>query len=344
MNKVKSTVNAVMNLIQRINENEVLRAEIENMSNPLYLNLIHSEWLTHLKNNALYQKYLNDQVEFLPQNSNYKYITVQRVRNSDDFFRAIVVGRFLLIKSDNSRSTFSALNCEPLEELCKVFLDKNATMSNRAKFFIESCGGILACGLCETYKNKYNLDYDSEKEWWCIMKTKVFNGQKLVLSSKAHIENAFGKNPFFAIFQLEVSGRQYFGLESEKSMKLCGSVKNMVLFKESVLELSQPSDLDFITDSCISHTSNVLNEPNDSTKREKTNKNEEDNPQIITAEYEAANLQFEPNFSKAIETTTKTEGNVCLPNSVEQNNLLKREQEDDNDKYDLTHAKKTKFD
>lgn len=338
-----------MDLIQHINQNEVLTKEIENMSNPFYLNLVHPEWLTHLKNNALYQKYLNNQVEFLPQNSTRKYIITQRVKNSENFFKAIVVGRFLHIKSDNCQSTFSALNCEPLEELCKVFVDDklfpNIIKSNRAKFFIESCGGIYACASCNTFKNKYNLNYDMTKEWWCIKKTKIFNGQKVVLSSKAHVENAFGKNPFFAIFQLEVSGRQFFGLENEKSMKLYGSVKNMILFKESVLELCQPTNLDFIADSCSSHANDVLNESNNSIKIEENNKNEEDNPSSIEAEYEAANLQFKQNFTKAIEnnTTAKTEENICLPNSVEIDNLLKREQADDNDEYDVIHAKKTKF-
>lgn len=338
-----------MDFIERINENELLTKEIINMSNPSYLNLIHPEWLTHLKNNALYQKYLNNQVEFLPQNSNYKYIKPQRVRNIDDFFKVLVAGRFMYNKSDRY-STFTALNCEPLEELCKVFLDKrlfpNTNISNRAKFFIESCGGIHACASCLGFKEKYNLKFDENQEWWCIEKTKIYNGKKVVLSSKYHVENAFGKNPFFAIFQLVVSGRQLFDMNNEPSMKLSGSVKNMILFKESVLESYQPSNLEFVTDSYSSNTDNsnltIEHEPRTLTKSEITISNEEDSTQNIMAEHEAANLQFTANFTKAIEMSTiKKEESVSSPSIVTygENETIKRKREIDNDKYDVTDVK-----
>lgn len=328
-----------MDLINRINENECLAKEIINMSNPSFLNLIHPDWLIHLKNNVLYQKYLNNQVEFLRENSNYKYIKPQRVKYVDDFFKIQVAGSFIYNKA-NQYSTFTAVNCEPLDELSKVFLDKhsfsNIIINNRAKFFIESCGGIHACASCLELKDKYNLKFDENKEWWCIEKTKIYNGKKIMLSSKYHVENAFGKNPFFAIFQLVVSGRQFFVSDNEPNMKLSGSIKNMILFKETVLELHKPSHLEFVTNSYSSNHSSSSNltdehEPRISTKRKISVRNEEDNTQSIMAEHEAANLQFTANFTKAIEMNTfKNEDGVCLPKN-EDNKTIKRKRENDDD-------------
>lgn len=339
-----------MDLIQRINETDVLTKEIKNMSNSSYLNLLHPAWLTHLKNNVLYQKYLNNQVEFLPERSNYKYIKTQRVRNEDDFFRVLVAGRFMF-KSEDRHSTFTALNCESLEEISKVFLDKNlfpnTNIYNTAKFFIESCGGIHACASCHGFKDKYNLKFEENKEWWCITKTKMYNGKKIVFSTKYHIENAFGKNPFFAIFQLVVSGRQFFNVNNEPCMKLSGSIKDMILFKESVLELHQPSNLEFVTESYSPNTDNTNlaneQEPLTSTKSEMSITNEEDNVQNILAEHEAANLQFTANFTKVIEMNTfKAEESVPLPNNIanDENKTIKRKRENDNDKYDVIDVKK----
>lgn len=335
----------IMDLIQRINEHDVLMKEIKNMSNSSYLNLIHPEWLAHLKNNALYQKYLNNQVEFLPENSNYKYIKPQRVKYADDFLKVLVVGRFMY-HQDDRYSTFTAFDCEPLEELCKVFLDKkyfpNTAISNRAKFFIESCGGIHACSSCQEFNKKYNLKFDENKEWWCIAKTKIYNGKKVVLSSKYHVENAFGKNPFFAIFQLVVSGRQFFDVNNEPYMKLSGSIKNMILFKESVLEINQPSDLEFVTDSCSFNTgtSNLTDEHGlrTATKSDIKFTNGDDSEQSIMAEHEAANLQFTANFTKAF----KGEESDCLPNNAAygESHIIKRKRESDIEKYDGMDVKK----
>lgn len=329
-----------MELIKRINENKILTDEIKKMSNSSYLNLIHPEWLTHLKNNALYQKYLNNQIDYLPP-KNYTYIKSQRVKKFDDFFKVIVVGRFIYNSREKS-STFTAVNCEPLEELVKVFTDgdSNRAINYRANFFVESCGGIYACAFCQSCKEKYKLNYNDDKEWWCIDKTKIFNGMKVVLSSKCHVESAFGKNPFLAIFQLVISARQLYDVDNRPNIKLSGTVKNMILFKESALESYQPSNLNFITDTCSTNT--TLHEQ-ELDRTENVNKTVNDSTQSILAEVESGNFQFTQNFEKTIQTNE----NVCLPNSViqshENNESIKRELEEDNDEYDVVHEKKLKL-
>ena len=360
-----------MDFMQRVREHKTLKLGIDSMIESDHINLTHSSWLIHLQNSGLYQRYLNNEVEFLPVMERSKYVKSQRVKNENDFLKIVVIGRFVYVQTEGAPN-FQVINCEPLDKISEVFLDKSQKfeLSYKGRFFIQTCNPVI-CARCAHYETMYRIKFGNESKWWCIEKTKIFNGEDIKLVTRNHVELTCGKNPFIGIFQMYVNARQIFGTNFNQ-MKINGVITDMILLKESALEIQKPSIFKFVLD--------VVNE-HDEKSFETSFKIKEENYQTVVAEQAAVSkdYSFEPNFQsdvneKSCETSVKTEDenyqtivteqaavskdyysfepnfqrdvNICLPKTVTHKEVTSTKRNDDNDDdgdYPLMYVKKFKF-
>lgn len=209
-------------LIDRVLEHPKLTQWINNKtSNDMsIINLIDKDWQDILKNNPLFQKYINLNVaikSYQNQNNN-KNITSYHIGGYTNFINVIVVGTFKLIEKDN-KLKLSILDCMPLHfigDILSLKIDKE--ILHNAKFFFTECNGL--CRVCRDFKRPFNSP-------WCIQNNMVYSND-LNYSTGEYCLSLF-KGEVKAIARIQINGMYTFG---SNFTKLGGTVKSMVFIED----------------------------------------------------------------------------------------------------------------
>lgn len=315
-------------------ENDVLMTAAEKMSTsePGLLNLVRSDWRNVLENNPTFQTFKESASEAYYSPIENKSGEQQRVSVSN-IMNVLVMGKWILyVDPKKGYEILIASECEPLEELMRTMLsdvDKEKYKFSDASFFVETCNPIF-CRWCRSAREKLKLSPHSDKREWCILKTRVYDGDKIKNVFKSSIENNFRGQPFYGILNLQLNSRSFY--QDKYGIECCrigGTCKNMILFKETCLVVNPELDLDYVETS----------EPNSSIY------NPDSEPSIGPDVLDFLN-SVPMNYAKRSKDDEKTpdepnkrfKGNVeddepiqCIPKNVDHSNELENE-----DDFDVT--------
>ncbi|GFY66922.1 uncharacterized protein TNIN_179511 [Trichonephila inaurata madagascariensis] len=236
-----------MAFLNHVFESPVLMEEAKRISEGQngILNLVRSDWKSVLENNPIYQDFDKKKPMFsAPQQK--EYISLQKVL-FNNVLNVVVAGTWNIYFNKNV-VTIVSNECKPLEDLSEKMTHdcENTELSNVSRFFVGNCNPMF-CNACRKTRHKLGMELKSDKNQWCILKTKVFDGEKIRNTFKNNIEKDFVGSTFYGILHVEVNQRYFYNTyEKMKKVKIGGVCKEMILFKENCLLPCENLDIDLI--------------------------------------------------------------------------------------------------
>lgn len=232
--------------IERVYSNSVLKKAVEEMCEGTgALNLVDPEWKNLLQNNELYQKYRARKIKFSKgKTSKQEKIHVRNVIGMNNCFNVVVVGYWTLdCTKEKADTSFICRLCSPLTEIGNCMSEHDhMKYSDNCRLFVEKCDP----GFCVSCKNAAKkLQVFDPKNDWCIVKTKVFNGACIKHVFKTSVEHVFGAGCCMGIFNVLITSRYTYG---EENYKIGGTIRDMILFKESSLNEVMNLDIEYPTE------------------------------------------------------------------------------------------------
>lgn len=248
-------------LVDRVKEHQKLASCIEKKAEKdmAVINLVTKDWLSVLKNNPIFQEYLNFNMQYFKYDSqsNKAFITY-RVKEFAKQINVIVTGTFKLDKGKNLR--LKVIDCLPLQfigEILGLNIDKNILPNS--KFFINGCHGL--CLKCRDY----NVLRDNE---WCVQNCMVYHDEKLQFCNREYYESAYPNEAKLILF-LQIDSVYSFG----DKCKLGGNVKSIINI-ESIFNYTDDS-----IEGCLKLDENFVPNVNTSDDELKRKNEEEDSPE-----------------------------------------------------------------
>ncbi|GBN22017.1 hypothetical protein AVEN_56601-1 [Araneus ventricosus] len=171
-------------------------------------------------------------------------IYVKNIIGMQNYFNVIVAGYWSFEKPDEclledvtKNTTLVCRLSTPLIEIGKVMMEnQQQKLQDNCKFFIETCNPAL----CVACKRHTTQSPDVIPNNWCILKTKLYNGEKIEHYYRKYMEGIFNNMIFSGILHLTISSRYTFG---DNSLKIGGICRDMILFKESAIEPLETLDV-----------------------------------------------------------------------------------------------------
>lgn len=203
-------------MVDRITEHPKLLKWIEKKvdKDKIIMNLVTKDWLSVLKNNPIFQEFLNSNIQYFKYDSpGNKAIINYKVKDYSKYIHLIVVGTFKL-EEEEQYMRLKFIDCIPIQCIGEIMsLNINKNILPNAKFFMKGCNGLcLKCRDLTMVDNK-----------WCIQNCMVYQGEKLQSCTRDYYESAYPDN-VKAIVQLEINSVYSFG----DKCKIGGIVKNMI--------------------------------------------------------------------------------------------------------------------
>ncbi|GFQ68221.1 uncharacterized protein TNCT_730161 [Trichonephila clavata] len=221
------------------------------------LNLVREDWKSVLENNPIYQDFDKKKPMFSALQQK-EHISLQKVL-FNNVLNIVVAGTWNIYFNKNV-ATIVSNECKPLENLSvKMTHDcENTELSKVSRFFVGNCNPMF-CNACRKTRHKLGMELKSDKNQWCILTTKVFDGEKIRNTFKNNIEKDFVGSTFYGILHVEVNQRYFYNTyesNNSKRVKIGGICKEMILFKENCLLPCENLDIDLI----ICDTNSVNND------------------------------------------------------------------------------------
>ncbi|GFT75880.1 uncharacterized protein NPIL_18931 [Nephila pilipes] len=205
------------------------------------LNLIDPDWETKLKEYSIYQRHMEKRVPFSKgkacrnDKAYVKNITIPALSYKIIVLASMTCSR---VKPDEPGEPLGDLHfvtreCPPLTRIGEAMQETLAQkLHDGARLFMEYCNPAL-CSACMTAHQQHHMPCDVHRNW-CVMKTRMFDGQKMTNAFKKQLEPILdGIGSFLAICQLQIFSRTIFG---EDKYKIGGKIKNIIVFQESAIQ------------------------------------------------------------------------------------------------------------
>lgn len=211
-------------LIHKVSEHLVLTEWIQKKikDNPRIINLTSKDWKEKLKNNPIFQEYMNGTVMYLKhENKTKKQISNLRIIDYAKYINVLAVGSFKILKLDETiRSSrlkhIESLPIQLIGEIMSLNFKKN--ILHNCAFFFSGCKGL--CLTCR--------DHSAPKDnVWCIQDAIVYREGSLKYASRQYCECLFDK-PSKAIVHLEINIAFLFG----DYCKIGGHVKSIIFIDD----------------------------------------------------------------------------------------------------------------
>ena len=228
----KVTMSAYDDLITKILNKTQLKNAVDDMidSSSNVLNLVSKDWKQTLENSEIYKLHNDKKISYSRNKANDSNFEVNTINSMDNCYHILVAGcwKFNNVVTKD-KGPIASIVCK--SSLPLVYIGKSMAAHNQqifvdnCRFFPEPCIPEL-CSQCALYKvNKH------EKSW-CILTTRVFNGERVLHTTQENITNTFGPFKFYGILRVDISSRTSYG---ENKYKIGGSCSNMLIFIESAL-------------------------------------------------------------------------------------------------------------
>lgn len=228
-------------IVQTISKLPILRQGIEQMVNRTFaVNLVVDNWKNVLEKYEVHKAHLQRNVRYSKGHACVEdKAHVRNIISPKHCYNVIVAGYFSISVLEMREISFIVRQCEPLTEIGNAMKDGNCqNLHDGARLFVEECNPAM-CSACIKSHRDYNVPLCRRN--WCVLKTRVFNGETINNIFKHHLEQTLTKGTvFMAVMCVQIYSRTTFGNDA---YKISGKVKDMIVFQESVL--SPREDLDF---------------------------------------------------------------------------------------------------
>lgn len=216
--------------------NPILNAEVKAIAERGGLvNLVDENWADIIDKLPLYQKHKDNGVKF-SVGKERQNVKVQSIIGSENCYNIVVAGKWSLRLKEindvdpkkNKDTCLVNRTCLPLVKIAKVLAESpNREVHSNFKFFVEKCSEKI-CNKCYIHRSMFT----GPKDDWCVVTSKLFDGEEIVNTCKSRIEETFGGlSHFSAILVLTINSRVNFS----DAFKISGSIREFILFKDSVV-------------------------------------------------------------------------------------------------------------
>ncbi|GFQ85489.1 uncharacterized protein TNCT_352571 [Trichonephila clavata] len=220
----------------------VLKKAIDDMATESgMLNLVNPDWEKKLDDYPVHQMHVEKQVSF--SKGHACHVDKAYVKNIANPFNSYKVMVMALMSCDRTKSqdsegfqgdlNFIVKECPPLTLIGHAMRETSQQkLHDAARLFKETCSPLL-CNTCRTAHQKYHMPCDVHRNW-CVMTTRVFDGENLTNAFKKQLEPILESiGTFLAICQVQIYSRTTFG---EDKYKIGGKIKNIIIFQESAIQ------------------------------------------------------------------------------------------------------------
>ncbi|GFQ65299.1 uncharacterized protein TNCT_647051 [Trichonephila clavata] len=173
----------------------VLKKAIDDMATESgMLNLVDPDWEKKLEDYPVHQMHVEKQVSFSKGHAcHVDKAYVKNIANPFNSYKVMVmlscrvidqISRFRRISGDLN---FIAKECPPLTLIGHAMRETSQQkLHDAARLFKETCSPLL-CNTCRTAHQKYHMPCDVHRNW-CVMTTRVFDGENLTNAFKKQLE------------------------------------------------------------------------------------------------------------------------------------------------------------
>ncbi|GBO40402.1 hypothetical protein AVEN_58053-1 [Araneus ventricosus] len=212
----------------------VLVDAASNMADPHsgILNLVRKDWKKVLHNHPKFQDVSTCRPPF-QEATDSKNASVQRLSNVHHL-DVVIFGKFSLFYDGNKDHHFITVReGESFTEILKgMTSDLTGVKLSTGRFFVEACSPLY-CKPCRETRLENRLPLITKKREWCVLKTKIYNGETIQNVFRSDIENLFRGTVFCGIVHFQISSRYFYtNMQNERECRLSGNCKDMILFKE----------------------------------------------------------------------------------------------------------------
>lgn len=226
-------------LVQNILGCSVLREAVEQMNRKtLALNLIDTDWETALNESPVHQKHKSRSVKYSKGRKCVEdQAEVRHVISPKEVYNVVVAGTFI----GNEDDSFSVRQCEPLTEIGKAMAENSVQkLHDGARLYVQECNPTL-CHTCVKSHERFKVPFSRIN--WCVLRTRVFNGETISNAFKCHLTPMLVKKGFMAIIHAQIFSRTTFG---DDMYKLGGRIKDLIVFQESALESHEAINFGYV--------------------------------------------------------------------------------------------------
>ena len=221
-------------LVRKILNKSKLKSLVDEMveTGGAVLNLVSPEWENILSNSEIYKLHSEKKVNFSKIKGCDPNFEVYTINNMDHYYRVVVAGCWKFnVLVNKGRGNIISVVCQASLPLVRI--GQSMAMHNQ-QIFVDNCRFFPAlcvtelCSQCSKYKNK-----NEQRKSWCILNTKVFDGERVFSILQEHILEAFGPSKFYGVMLVDICSRTTYG---ENRYKIGGSCREFVAFNESALK------------------------------------------------------------------------------------------------------------